>query len=175
MMAVVVGCASIPTSPANTATPAPTQTPYIIVLTPTPLPAGSAQALDVEEQLVTSVYEQFEGAVVNVTSRTITYDFFFRPVPQEGTGSGFMFDTEGHIITNYHVVQGAEDVQVTLADDTSVPAEVVGVDPQNDQAVLRNDVPAERLAPLPRSRRMRRSIRATPADRCWIPRAGLSV
>lgn len=149
MLVAVAGCQSLPTSLAATATPAPTQTPYVIVLTPTPLPAGTLQALDVEEQLVTSVYEQRATSVVNVTSRTITYDFFFRPIPQEGTGSGFMFDTQGHIVTNYHVVEGAEEVEVALSDDTSVPAEVIGIDPQNDLAVLRIDVPPENLAPVP--------------------------
>ncbi len=148
VMLVAAGCQGIPMA-STTATPAPTQTPYIIVLTPTPLPAGTLRAVDVEEQLVTSVYEQWADSVVNVTSRTITYDFFFRPVPQEGSGSGFMWDTQGHIVTNNHVVEGAEEVQVTLADETSVPADVVGVDPQNDLAVLRIDVPAEKLAPIP--------------------------
>ncbi len=129
--------------------PAPTQTPYVIILTPTPVPLATLLPLDVEEQLVTSVYEQRAPSVVNVTSRTITYDFFFRPIPQEGTGSGFVFDAEGHIVTNYHVVEGAEEIQVTLADETSVPAEVVGVDPQNDLAVLHIDVPPEALKPIP--------------------------
>lgn len=137
-------------------TPAPTQTPYVIVVTATPPPGGAAAlgqaqnpAVDVEEQLVTRVYEQRAPAVVNVTSRTITYDFFFRAIPQEGTGSGFVFDGQGHIVTNYHVVQGAEEVEVTLADDTVVPAEIVGVDPQNDLAVLRIDVAVEDLEPIP--------------------------
>lgn len=148
LLVVVAGCQSVPT-PQASATPAPTQTPYVIVLTPTPLPAGTLRAVDVEEQLVTSVYEQWADSVVNVTSRTITYDFFFRPVPQEGSGSGFVWDTQGHIVTNNHVVEGAEEVQVTLADETTAPADVVGVDPQNDLAVLRIDVPAEELAPIP--------------------------
>lgn len=145
---LVTGCDALPTALVATPTPAPTQTPYIIVLTPTPLPPGMLQPLDVEEQLVTGVYERWAASVVNVTSRTITYDFFFRPVPQEGSGSGFVFDTQGHIVTNNHVVEGAEEVQVTLADDTTVPAEVVGVDPQNDLAVLHIDVPPDQLAPI---------------------------
>lgn len=145
----LIGCEGLPIVDEATATPAPTQTPHVIVLTPTPLPAGALQAVDVEEQLVTGVYEQRAASVVNVTSRTITYDFFFRPVPQEGTGSGFVWDTQGHIVTNNHVVAGAEEVQVTLADDTTVPAQVVGLDPEDDLAVLRIDVPPEQLAPIP--------------------------
>lgn len=149
VLPAMAGCQPLQTSLATTATPAPTQTPYVIVLTPTPFPSGTLQAVDVEEQLVTGVYERRAASVVNVTSTTITYDFFFRPIPQEGTGSGFVWDTQGHIVTNNHVVEGAEEVQVTLADETSVPADVVGVDPQNDLAVLRIDVPAEELAPIP--------------------------
>ncbi|MFQ5594620.1 MAG: S1C family serine protease [Anaerolineae bacterium] len=152
ILVAVAGCQPLPTLSATSPTPAPTQTPYIIVLTPTPLPLSTLLPLDVEEQLVTNVYEQRAASVVNVTSRTISYDFFFRPIPQEGTGSGFVFDDRGHVVTNYHVVQGAEDVQVALADETSVPAEVVGVDPQNDLAVLRIDVPAEDLKPIPLGR-----------------------
>lgn len=135
-----------------TPTPAPTQTPYVIVLTPTPIPFETLQPLDVEEQLVTRVYERVGASVVNITSRTITFDFFLRPIPQEGTGSGFVFDTAGHIVTNYHVIEGAEEVQVTLADGTSMPAKVVGADPPNDLAVLRIDVAPERLNPVPLGR-----------------------
>jgi S1-C subfamily serine protease len=153
LLSLVAGCG---VDLLSESTPAPTQTPYVIVVTSTPLPIGAAAlpqardtGVDVEEQLVTRVYEQRAPAVVNVTSRTITYDFFFRPIPQEGTGSGFIFDTQGHVVTNYHVVQGAEEVEVTLADDTVVPADIVGVDPQNDLAVLRIDAVAEELQPIP--------------------------
>lgn len=59
-----------------------------------------------------------------------------QPTPQEGTGSGFLCDTQGHIVTNYHVVEKAEEVSVTLADGRAYPAEVVGVDPSNDLAVI---------------------------------------
>jgi len=106
------------------------------------------EAVDVEEQLVISVYERVSPAVVNITSRAYTYDFFFNIVPQEGTGSGFIYDKEGHIVTNYHVVEGAEEIEVTLADETKVPARVVGVDPSNDLAVLKIEVPPEKLHPV---------------------------
>jgi S1-C subfamily serine protease len=154
LLTVAAGCNLSWLSDATPAT-APTQTPYVIVVTPTPLPAGATNAasasgaVDVEEQLVTSVYEQRAASVVNVTSRTITYDFFFRAIPQEGTGSGFVFDAAGHIVTNYHVVEGAEEVEVTLADDTVERADIVGVDPQNDLAVLYIEAPTEALKPIP--------------------------
>ncbi len=65
-----------------------------------------------------------------------------------GTGSGFMLDTEGHIVTNNHVVEGAERIQVRFADDTTAEAEVVGTDADSDLAVIRVDVPSSRLKPV---------------------------
>ncbi len=100
------------------------------------------------EAQVEAVYNQAGSAVVNITSVTYAYDFFFNPVPQEGTGSGFVYDEEGHIVTNYHVVENAERLSVTLADGETYSAEVVGEDPTNDLAVIRID--AEHLPqPVP--------------------------
>ncbi|GIV98193.1 MAG: 2-alkenal reductase [Herpetosiphonaceae bacterium] len=82
---------------------------------------------------------------VNITSRSLTYDFFLNPIPREGTGSGFFYDRNGHIVTNYHVIAGAEEVQVALADGRSRPATVVGVDPSNDLAVIKVDLPADEI------------------------------
>lgn len=84
-----------------------------------------------------AVYEQAAPAVVNITARAIAYDFFMRPIPQEGTGSGFLYDAEGHIVTNYHVVENAEELAVTLADGRTYPATIVGIDPPNDLATIR--------------------------------------
>ncbi|MFQ6059479.1 MAG: S1C family serine protease [Anaerolineae bacterium] len=134
--------------PTTTPTPAPTPTPLVIVVTPTPLSPAAYQGVDIEEQLVTNVYQRVSPAVVNITSRAYTYDFFFNVVPQEGTGSGFVYDTQGHIVTNYHVVEGAEEIEVTMADETKVPARVVGVDPSNDLAVIKIEVPPEKLHPV---------------------------
>ncbi len=122
-----------------------TPTPVVIVVTATPGSDQLEQIIDIEEQLVTSVYERVGPAVVNITSRAFTYDFFFNVVPQEGTGSGFVYDNQGHIITNYHVVKGAEEIEVTLADETHVSATVVGVDPSNDLAVIKINVPSGEL------------------------------
>jgi S1-C subfamily serine protease len=85
---------------------------------------------------------------VHIASRVVVMNFFYGAMPQEGTGSGFMLDGEGHIVTNNHVVEGAESIEVTLFDSTKVPAEVVGTDPANDLAVIRIDVPLEKLAPV---------------------------
>ena len=120
--------------------PAATQTPYIIEVTPTPQPLAEQStlqsALDIEEQLVTDLYARVSPAVVCVTA------------PQrfgECIGSGFVIDAEGHVVTNDHVAQAAEELLVTLADEHTVPAVVVGSDPGSDLAVLKIDVPAEEL------------------------------
>jgi S1-C subfamily serine protease len=112
---------------------------------PSPVPAAN----DDLESRVMHVYEEAGPGVVNITSRSITYDFFLNAVPQEGSGSGFVFDRRGHIVTNYHVVEGADELQVTFADGTMDSAEVVGVDPSNDLAVIRVEVSGSRLAALP--------------------------
>ncbi len=106
------------------------------------------QMVDLEEQLITRVYEQVGPSVVHITSRAIQANPIQGIVPQEGTGSGFIFDKEGHIVTNFHVIQQAQTVQVALQNGASVPARVVGVDPLNDLAVLQVDVPPEELTPV---------------------------
>jgi S1-C subfamily serine protease len=117
-----------------------TQTPVVIVSTPTPLPADIAVAADVEEQLVISVYAQVSPGVVCITAP----DQF-----GECIGSGFIIDLDGHIVTNNHVAEAAPDLLVTLADEHTVPAQVVGADPGSDLAVLKIDVPAEALTVVP--------------------------
>jgi len=127
----------------------PSATPLVLIVTPTPLPPEVvAAASDVEEQLVTNVYQRVSPAVVHITSKVIQYSFFWGPIPQEGTGSGFLIDLEGHILTNNHVVVGAEEVEVTLADGTTLSAKVVGTDPYNDLAVLKINAPAAQLTPV---------------------------
>lgn len=104
--------------------------------TPTPLPEEMLAPLDIEEALTTNVYERVSPSVVHITSKVVTMDFFFGPMPSEGTGSGFVLDDQGHIVTNYHVVRDAESLEVLFSDETSLPANVVGVDPSNDLAVI---------------------------------------
>lgn len=94
----------------------------------------SVQAL---ESRVMKLYERAAPGVVNITSRSYSYDFFQTPVPRDGSGSGFVFDKGGHLVTNFHVVEGAEELHVTFADGSVQPARVVGADPTNDLAVLK--------------------------------------
>lgn len=127
-----------------TATPAPEPT-----LAP-PQPDGpEAQGAFSLEQDIIAVYEAVGRGVVNITNRSYAYDFFFRPVPQEGSGSGIVYDREGHIITNYHVIEGAEELFVTLPDESTVPAEVIGSDPSVDLAVIKVETDLDLLAPVP--------------------------
>ncbi|MGQ9683991.1 MAG: S1C family serine protease [Anaerolineae bacterium] len=138
------------------ATPAPSPTPAVKVITATPAPVilGESQGLTAaeivraDEQLVAGIYERVSPAVVHITSRVVEMDFFFGPVPREGTGSGFLIDRDGHVLTNYHVVAGAKSVAVTLFDGRSLDAQVVGIDPQSDLAILQVEATADLPAPL---------------------------
>jgi S1-C subfamily serine protease len=104
--------------------------------------AASGESLDSEEQNNISVYRRNIPAVVNVTSRAMTFDFFYGLVPQEGQGSGFVIDKDGHILTNYHVVADAREVEVTLHNHKRYKATVIGTDPAHDLAVIQIKAPA---------------------------------
>ena len=145
-----------------TATPLPTPTPFptpttppivdpAATLTPAPVLEAPAEAgnLVTLEQDIIQAYESVGMGVVNITNRGYGYDFFMRPVPQEGSGSGIVYDEQGHIITNYHVIEDASELLVTLPDETTLVAEVVGADAANDLAVLKVDAPPELLHPIP--------------------------
>jgi S1-C subfamily serine protease len=98
--------------------------------------ASAAPAFDAEEQQNIAVYKRVLPSVVNITSTEVAYDFFYRPVPQQGQGSGFILDKEGHILTNNHVIDGAQLVEVTLWNKKKYKASVVGVDKSHDVALL---------------------------------------
>jgi S1-C subfamily serine protease len=104
--------------------------------------AAPGESLDVEEQNNISVYKKNIPSVVNVTSRAMTFDFFYGLVPQEGQGSGFIIDKDGHILTNYHVIADARQVEVTLHNRKKFKATVVGTDPAHDLAVIQIKAPA---------------------------------
>lgn len=103
--------------------------------------AAPGESLDGEEQNNISVYKRNIPSVVNVTSRAMTFDFFYGLVPQEGQGSGFVIDKDGHILTNYHVVADARQVEVTLHNRKKYKATVVGTDPPHDLAVIQIKAP----------------------------------
>jgi S1-C subfamily serine protease len=116
---------------------------------PTATPLSVRESANELEAQIESVYQRVGSGVVNITNRSFELDFFMRPTPREGTGSGFFYDSQGHIVTNYHVIQNAEELQVTLADGRTVPATLVGSDPSNDLAVIRADLPAEEISVVP--------------------------
>jgi S1-C subfamily serine protease len=98
--------------------------------------ASGPPLLDAEEQLNISVYKKALPSVVNITSTAVAFDFFYGPVPQQGMGSGFVIDGEGHILTNYHVVENARQLEVTTSDKKKYKAQIVGADPAQDLAVI---------------------------------------
>src|SRR5271165_583789 len=98
--------------------------------------AAGAESLDAEEQNNISVYRKNIASVVNITSRVMTFDFFYGLVPQEGQGSGFVIDKEGHILTNYHVIENARQVEVTLHNRKKYKATIVGTDRAHDLAIV---------------------------------------
>ncbi len=103
--------------------------------------AAPGEGLDSEEQNNISVYRRNIPSVVNVTSRAMSFDFFYGMVPQDGQGSGFVIDKDGHILTNYHVVADAQQVEVTLHNRKKYKATVVGTDPAHDLAVIQIKAP----------------------------------
>ena len=112
------------------------------------VPRGELRA---EEKLTIALFKQASPAVVNITVLGVERDMFTLnqyQIPQ-GTGSGFVWDTTGNIITNFHVIQNADAAQVTLADQSNWKARIVGVAPDKDLAVLKIDAPANKLQPIP--------------------------
>src|SRR5579871_2629143 len=98
--------------------------------------AAGPPSFDSEEQENISAYKKALPSIVNITSTAVAYDFFYGPVPQQGQGSGFVIDKEGRILTNFHVVENARQVEVTTSDKKKYPARIVGTDPQHDLAVI---------------------------------------
>jgi S1-C subfamily serine protease len=104
--------------------------------------AEAAPAYDAEELNNIAVYKRVLPSVVNITSRQVVFNFFYGVVPQEGQGSGFILDKAGHVLTNYHVVEGANrGIQVTLSNKSSYKATVVGTDKTHDLALLQISAP----------------------------------
>lgn len=156
---LVIGCTAqtpfrlvteaLPTSPfPATSAAEPTLSPPSTSKDLAETPLIDAAGLDFFERRIVRVYEEVAPAVVSITTRTLRRDFFFNVIPQEGAGSGFVIDREGHILTNYHVIQGVEFIEVSFGEQVTAPAVVVGVDPRNDVAVLKVEVNPELLHPV---------------------------
>ena len=102
-----------------------------------------------EERINIEVYDRCNTGVVYIATKSISRDSFLTLSAVAGSGSGSVLDHQGHILTNYHVIEDARDIQVTLAHGESYPAERVGQDPDNDIAVLKINAPVELLHPIP--------------------------
>ena len=130
--------------------------------------AEAQSSYDNVEQNNISVYKRVLPAVVNITSTAVAYDLFWGAVPQQGQGSGFIVDSHGHILTNYHVIEGGRQVEVTLSNKHKYKAQVVLTDKPHDLALLQIDAPNLTPAVLSNSRTCRwdrRSMRsAIPSD-----------
>jgi S1-C subfamily serine protease len=122
---------------------------------PAPQPAPRAITargnLAADEQATIELFRQAAPSVAYITTLTRGIDRFTLDVQEipQGTGSGFVWDTSGHVVTNFHVVRGANEARVKLADQTEWKADLVGVAPEKDLAVLRIAAPADTLRPIP--------------------------
>lgn len=117
-----------------------------------PSPANAPErtaTLTEDESINVRIYHQASPAVANVLTKATEYDFFMDAVPVEGAGSGFLFDPRGYILTNYHVVAGAQSIEVILGDKSRYPAKFVGADQRNDVALIKIDPKGKQLASLP--------------------------
>jgi S1-C subfamily serine protease len=114
-----------------------------------PVNGISDPSVATDERNNQEVYNAISPGVVNITSTTMVRGWF-QAYPQEGSGSGSILDTDGHILTNYHVVQGAQKLDVVLASsDNHYQAKLIGADPDNDLAVIKITAPREILKPVP--------------------------
>ncbi|GAC1617369.1 MAG: trypsin-like peptidase domain-containing protein [Candidatus Acidiferrum sp.] len=116
-------------------------------------PSSDASPRDVgltdEEAINVRIYRQAAPAVANILTKATEYDFFMDPVPVEGAGSGFVIDPDGYILTNNHVVQEAQSIEVVLGDKSRYPAKLIGADPRNDVAMIKVDTKGKKLVALP--------------------------
>src|ERR1017187_5341853 len=110
-------------------------------------PASAASPFSADEQNNIDIYKSARDATVNITSKTYVQDWFMRVFPQEGTGSGFIINQDGQILTNNHVVQGASQLTVKLADQKEYKARVLGRDPRSDLALIKIE-PGRKLPAL---------------------------
>jgi S1-C subfamily serine protease len=121
-----------------------------------PAPAGNAFEVDsaggysADELRNIRVYDRLNPAVVNITTETLSLNWFLEPVPHEGgTGSGSIIDSRGYVLTNHHVVEDAYKVHLTLYDGSQYEGEVIGIDRENDLAVVEFDPGDTRLTTIP--------------------------
>ncbi len=124
------------------------RTPNAVEAVPASTPVSTDGLGPLEAENV-RIYHQAAPAVANIVTKTVEYDFFYNAVPVEGAGSGFVIDANGHILTNYHVVENARTIEVTLGDQTHYKASYIGADQRNDIALIQIEAQGKKLASLP--------------------------
>ena len=108
------------------------------------VPANGVSRLSIDEQENIRIYEKSSRAVVNISNIAVNYDFFYRAIPAEsGSGTGFLIGESGIIVTNYHVVENASKLVVTLSNNSQWPGKLIGADPNNDLAIVRIQAPVD--------------------------------
>src|SRR5579862_8769238 len=122
--------------------------PQNVQAVPASFPEPKPGELMGEEAINVKIYSQAAPAVANIVTRTLEYDVFMEPVPAEGAGSGFVIDPRGYILTNFHVVQGAQAISVTLGDRSHFDAKFVGADERNDIALIKIEPKDRKLTAL---------------------------
>ena len=146
LASMLLSCNASPPSPSRSA-----PTPSIASATPAEAEAATDAELGTEEQANIALFERLSPSVVYVTNlaeRRVGFSMDVATIPQ-GSGSGFVWDKKGTIVTNFHVVKDAQNVQVTLSDGSVWAAKPVGFEPDKDLAVISIDAPADKLTPIP--------------------------
>ena len=143
------GCPAAPGAPPDAAS-APAATSSEAPSPPPPVAPPSPGARIEDERNTIAIFKTVAPSTVFVTQTRVVYDLFAGAAEEvpAGSGSGFVWDAQGHIVTNYHVVQGAESLTVTFGNDKTFPARVVGTEPRKDIAVLEVKAPAALLVPV---------------------------
>jgi S1-C subfamily serine protease len=127
------------------------QPEHFVSFEPRPVAQRPDDKLGADEQSTIDVFSKFSRSVVHITSLETRRDRMNLDVAEipQGSGSGFVWDQDGHIVTNFHVVQMGDRASVTLNDNTTYPATIIGSAPDKDIAVLKIDAPPQKLLPLP--------------------------
>lgn len=155
----VAGCTGIGLPPVPSPTPTPLPTPTVPLAgdfahavpgatTPTPAALPEPEGADATEARRIAIYERVAPAVVSITTQMLRTGSFWGLIPAEGSGSGFLWDERGYIVTNNHVIEGAQSIEVAFGSDLVMAAEVVGTDPTNDLAVLKVAAAPEGVQPV---------------------------
>ncbi|CAG0927382.1 serine protease DegQ [Thermoflexales bacterium] len=155
----LAACSPTALSEVMAAAPARDQVPAAISAPAANTTGSALGSVSDLEQTLQQIYQRVNPSVVAIqvvgqTSATSAIPFFgdngqeLPQIPQQGLGSGFVWDQDGHLVTNNHVVDGAAKIWVTFADGTIVPATLVGADPDSDLAVIKVNLPADQLQPV---------------------------